>query len=267
LPFTLPLRLMSLAVLAAVAFSAPAAARRSARPRETASAASLRGLADHYRTLTWTWERVAHNQTTPTTLSYRRSSNPRYLRWTVDLWTRRAYRARARAVVRIRRRLKIELPSSPPLRARLWLRIDYDRRLALRLRRIYPGRVSHRFATVRASDPHALLRAWQHRGAVAALAVARHTAAGLTVPGALLQAFQCIHSYEGAWDANSGNGYYGGLQMDLAFQRRYGPDFVRRYGKADNWPVWAQVLTAVRAYRSGRGFWPWPRSARSCGLL
>ena len=56
--------------------------------------------------------------------------------------------------------------------------------------------------------------------------------------------------------------YYGGLQMDLAFQRAHGWDFYRRWGTADSWPVWAQLVTAERAYRT-RGFQPWP-TARYC---
>ena len=36
-------------------------------------------------------------------------------------------------------------------------------------------------------------------------------------------------------DANTGNGYHGGLQMDKTFQLAYGPAFVRRYGWAHNW--------------------------------
>ena len=87
------------------------------------------------------------------------------------------------------------------------------------------------------------------------------------LPSSLVGAFACIHHGEGAWDANTGNGYYGGLQMDKPFQSRYGSDFVRRWGTADNWPVWAQMTAAARAYESGRGFYPWPNTARACGLI
>jgi hypothetical protein len=80
-------------------------------------------------------------------------------------------------------------------------------------------------------------------------------------------AFQCIHRYEGAWDANTGNGYYGGLQMDRGFQQSYGAEFLRAYGTADHWPPAVQISVAMRAYLSGRGFYPWPTSARSCGLI
>lgn len=79
--------------------------------------------------------------------------------------------------------------------------------------------------------------------------------------------WSCIHRYEGSWMANTGNGYYGGLQMDLTFQRHYGAKFLARYGTADNWPVIDQLIAAEKAYWSGRGFYPWPRTARACGLI
>lgn len=85
--------------------------------------------------------------------------------------------------------------------------------------------------------------------------------------GALTSDWACIHHYEGAWNANTGNGYYGGLQMDMGFQSTYGPEFLARWGTADNWPVWAQVTAANRAKNSGRGYGPWPNTARACGLL
>jgi hypothetical protein len=37
-----------------------------------------------------------------------------------------------------------------------------------------------------------------------------------------LTEFLCIHRYEGAWNANTGNGYFGGLQMNMDFMRGYG---------------------------------------------
>ena len=49
--------------------------------------------------------------------------------------------------------------------------------------------------------------------------------------------------------------------MDMAFQGLYGDaTSSHRWGTADNWPVWAQIEAAVRAYRSGRGFCPWPNT-------
>jgi hypothetical protein len=75
----------------------------------------------------------------------------------------------------------------------------------------------------------------------------------------------CIHHYEGTWtDPNAP--YYGGLQMDLEFQTTYGHDLLRHKGTADHWTPAEQMWVAERAYRT-RGFWPWPNTARYCGLL
>jgi len=82
----------------------------------------------------------------------------------------------------------------------------------------------------------------------------------------LERSFLCIHSYEGAWnDPNAP--YWGGLQMDREFMRTYGPEFYRHWGTADNWPISVQLAVAIRAYISGRGFYPWPNTARYCGLI
>jgi hypothetical protein len=94
-----------------------------------------------------------------------------------------------------------------------------------------------------------------------------HRLEGQAIAPWLIDSFMCIHRYEGAWTANTGNGYYGGLQMDLTFQANYGADFVRLWGTADRWPVWAQLQAATRAHQSGRGFFPWPNTARACGLI
>jgi hypothetical protein len=79
-------------------------------------------------------------------------------------------------------------------------------------------------------------------------------------------AWSCIHRYEGAW-TDRGSPYYGGLQMDLGFQRTYGAYLLRNKGTADRWSPLEQMWVAERAYRAGRGFYPWPNTARACGLL
>jgi len=79
-------------------------------------------------------------------------------------------------------------------------------------------------------------------------------------------AWMCIHRYEGAWnDPNAP--YYGGLQMDTSFQRAYGGHLLRTKGTADNWTPLEQMWAAEKAHASGRGFSPWPNTARYCGLL
>ena len=83
----------------------------------------------------------------------------------------------------------------------------------------------------------------------------------------LWNAFLCIHNYEGSWGADTGNGYYGGLQMDYGFMAAYGREYLQAWGPANNWPPAIQMAVAIRAYLSGRGFYPWPNSARLCGLI
>jgi len=85
-------------------------------------------------------------------------------------------------------------------------------------------------------------------------------------PESLRAAFLCIHSHEAPWD-DPNPPYYGGLQMDAEFERMYGPEFVRSWGHANNWPAEVQLVVGYRAYFSGRGFHPWPNTARACGLI
>lgn len=81
-----------------------------------------------------------------------------------------------------------------------------------------------------------------------------------------LSAWLCIHRGEGPWDADTGNGYYGGLQFDSTFEQAYGAAYVARWGHANNWRPRIQMLTAENAWRT-RGYAPWPQTARMCGLL
>jgi len=108
-----------------------------------------------------------------------------------------------------------------------------------------------------------LVKLWQKR-----LKQAKHRA--LNPPNE--SAWRCIHSKEappwyGGWKTNTGNGYYGGLQMNLTFIRQYGWRLYKRLGTANNWPWYAQMWVAERARSSGRGFYPWPQTARMCRLI
>jgi hypothetical protein len=106
-------------------------------------------------------------------------------------------------------------------------------------------------------DPKAKIVAWKR--------VARKTRrAALNPPHKT--GWLCIHRYEGSWSDGSAP-YYGGLQMDLGFQRTYGPALLRRKGTANRWTPLEQMWVAERAHRAGRGFYPWPNTARYCGLI
>ena len=80
------------------------------------------------------------------------------------------------------------------------------------------------------------------------------------------RAWGCIHRYEGSW-TDGGAPYYGGLQMDLGFQQSYGRALYVRKGTANHWSPLEQMWVAERALRAGRGFYPWPNTARYCGLV
>ena len=82
----------------------------------------------------------------------------------------------------------------------------------------------------------------------------------------LERAVLCIHSGEGAWDDPNAP-YYGGVQMDLSFQRHYGAWALKAFGTADKWPKAVQIAVAIRAHEEGRGFYPWPNTAKNCGLI
>ena len=81
-------------------------------------------------------------------------------------------------------------------------------------------------------------------------------------------ALMCIAGHESGarWDVATGNGYYGGLQMDRSFQQAYAPRLYRTKGTADRWTAEEQMQAAGRAI-TARGFTPWPNTAAMCGLL
>jgi hypothetical protein len=80
--------------------------------------------------------------------------------------------------------------------------------------------------------------------------------------------WRCIHRHEasraGGWATSTGNGYYGGLQMSMTFQRVLAPELLRDKGTADNWTAVEQMWVAERALRRGYGFTPWPNTAYRC---
>jgi hypothetical protein len=79
-------------------------------------------------------------------------------------------------------------------------------------------------------------------------------------------AWRCLQRYEAAWKDDS-DPYWGGLQMDRSFMQHYAPRHLLRRGWANRWSPIEQMWVAERALRGGRGFYPWPNTARLCGLL
>jgi|SRR5262252_3514047 len=65
------------------------------------------------------------------------------------------------------------------------------------------------------------------------------------------------------WSANTGNSYYGGLQEDLVFWRRYGG--LSYAARPDLAPRWAQIAVAERGL-AVQGYGAWPACSRRLGL-
>jgi hypothetical protein len=189
-----------------------------------------------YQHVTWRWQRLMGLRRTPSSFSPLRSPDPAYRRWVLRLWQHRADRLERQA----------------------------SRWMALRIRR-YQAEVDHwnhvmgaaPVRTTASGDREAVFLQWR--------TLARRVAARAANPP-YEAAWQCIHRYEGAW-TDAGGPYYGGLQMDLGFQAHYGSYLLRVKGTADRWTPEEQMWVAARAHRSGRGFYPWPNTARACGLI
>jgi hypothetical protein len=74
----------------------------------------------------------------------------------------------------------------------------------------------------------------------------------------------CVHQYEGSWQ-DPLPPYFGGMQLDLRFMRRYGGWVLARHGTADRWSPRTQLLVAYRGWRR-QGWAAWPNTSRMCGL-
>ena len=135
-----------------------------------------------------------------------------------------------------------------------WKRVTWRWEKLMRVRRT---RLPLASRTNDAEQRQLILNAWKRKAAVRRRQARRPP---------LLPAWLCIKRYEGPWN-DPNPPYYGGLQMDLQFQRTYGADLLRRKGTANKWTPLEQIWVAVRAYRAGRGFYPWPNTARYCNLL
>ena len=140
--------------------------------------------------------------------------------------------------------------------AQLQRKLDRYRHHTWRWQRVMERPLTLRLAHPPA-DPLARIRVWK-RTSARVESIATHPPH--------LRAWTCIHRYEGSW-ADSSAPYYGGLQMDLGFQRHYGAALLARKGTANYWTPLEQMWVAERALNAGRGFWPWPNTARMCGLL
>lgn len=226
------------ASLAAAAVTASAGATSS-----TPAQASVIARINHYRSVTWRWQRVLGEPTTRSEATARRSPDVAYRRWVLRLWRRRAAGVEARATRWLARRTSA-----------------YEQTVAHWKRVMGRGPIPVR---QEASASRSLAGRWSEyvRWRARAEAVLREA----RNPPHERQ-WLCIHHYEGSW-TDTGAPYWGGLQMSLTFQQRYGGYLLRTKGTADHWTPLEQMWVADRALASGRGFYPWPNTARMCGLI
>ncbi len=203
-----------------------------------------------YSKLVWQWESLMGLRRTRFSTGALRTHNLPYARWVLKSRRQLSGRLHAQANRQMVKRTQFFLADA----ARLRMELGMGRARSL----MSVQGVEARFSVAR-RRVRELTKEWQSSSLYADL--------------------MCIHSgMQGSRRVGSGEGgmtsvsstnppYYGGWQMDITFQLKYGRQFYDRWGTADHWPAWAQLETAVTAYRSGRGFGPWPNTARDCGLL
>jgi|SRR5215831_15116268 len=96
------------------------------------------------------------------------------------------------------------------------------------------------------------------------LAVTQTAGANRYFPSWWYRQAMCVHRGEGAWNANTGNGFYGGMQfMHGTWVSNGGRRFAEYPHRAT--PV-QQLIVAYWLWRRA-GWRPWPNTARACGLL
>ena len=243
---------LACALVALFVFSAVAVATRPdasagttapARLAPVASGASVLVAIAHYQDVTWRWQRAMGEQKTRSTFQPLRNTDPEYRLWVLRLWKHRASRVQREAWRWTGARIRAYQAT-----------VEHLERVML-LRRGPLRQTASADAGLRAR--YELMLRWKQRAGARLRQFANPPYEA---------AWRCIHSYEGAW-SDSGGPYYGGLQMDLGFQRAYGGYLLAVKGTADNWTPEEQMWTAVHAFRSGRGFYAWPNTARMCGLI
>ena|SRR5574340_239425 len=104
--------------------------------------------------------------------------------------------------------------------------------------------------------------------AAATCSPARAAPPGWHAPRAWLQDAICVHRHEGAWNANTGNGYYGGMQFLLSTWRSVGGRGYPHLASPREQLYRAYLVWDRDAGRlgDGRGSWREWGTARLCGL-
>jgi len=86
---------------------------------------------------------------------------------------------------------------------------------------------------------------------------------GWHAPAWWLRQAVCIHEHEGAWNSNTGNGYFGGMQFLPSTYRSVGG---RSDGRADLDTSREQLYRAWLLWKRSGGSWSQWGTAGACGL-
>jgi Transglycosylase-like domain len=115
------------------------------------------------------------------------------------------------------------------------------------------------------------MRAVLLTGLVVLLLAAPASAAGGSPSAAWLEQARCVHLREGAWTANSGNGYFGGMQFMASTWRRAGgkPDPAFSHPGDARYPFSAspteQLYRAWLVWKADGGTWrSWGAVGAAC---
>jgi hypothetical protein len=88
-----------------------------------------------------------------------------------------------------------------------------------------------------------------------------HWSARLSTPHGWYSQALCIHHREGAWNANTGNGYFGGMQFMIGTWRSVGgPSYPHLVSPKE------QLYRAFLLWRRDGGSWVEWGTAGACGL-
>ena len=142
------------------------------------------------------------------------------------------------------------------------------RTVALTAQSIVPEAISARSSTPTSAHPNVTLEATLYylptSGAPAAPArvVVAAPAAPFVVDGSLWDRLARCES-GGNWAINSGNGYYGGLQFDVATWSAYGGT---KYAARPDLATREEQIVVGEALYAKRGFQPWPSCRVKLGL-
>lgn len=97
---------------------------------------------------------------------------------------------------------------------------------------------------------------------VSALAIS-HFANAHSLPSWWVRQALCVHRYEGSW-TDPGAPFYGGMQFDYSTWLANGGG---RYAQTANLATPHEQLHIAYVTWKQRGWYPWPTTARLCGLL